>query len=77
MMKAYVKYSWYSDFERCFDKEEIEWFATIEEAQERAEFLKKQNGGYIKILKVQEGNYAEYERMLRLEKELKELREIF
>lgn len=38
----------------------IEWRDTIEEAQARADELKRGNGGYIAILKVGEGDYTEY-----------------
>ena len=38
----------------------IEWFDTVEEAQARADEVKRGNGAYVKILKVGEGNYTQY-----------------
>lgn len=38
----------------------IEWYDTVEEAQTRADEVKRNNGGYVEILKVGEGDYAEY-----------------
>lgn len=40
----------------------IEWRDTVEEAQARADEVKRNNGGYVEILKVGEGDYAEYVR---------------
>ena len=76
MKKIYVKWAYTDDYGRP-QGARFEWFDTIEEAEEFKANYKKGNGGYFYVYKTAEGDYAEFERMNTLAKELAELREKF
>ena len=76
MKKIYVKWAYTDDYGYPRG-ERFEWFETMEEAEAFKAEMKKGNGGYFYVYKTAEGDYAEFERMLELAKELAELREKF
>ena len=61
MKKGFVTYARRDDYDNQTGKV-IEWFDTVEKAQARADEVKRGNGAYVEILKVGEGDYAEYYR---------------
>jgi hypothetical protein len=78
MMKVYVKWDFTDDYGRADPDEAIfNWFETREEAEEFVADKRKGNGGYFKLWKVAEGDYAAYLRMAELWAELAELEKLF
>ena len=78
MKKVFVKWGFTDDY--GYAKEEnarVEWFDTMEQAEEFITNKKKGNGGYFKLWKVAEGDHNRYLRMEELKKELEELRKEF
>lgn len=78
MKKVFVKWGFTDDY--GYAKEEnarVEWFETMEQAEEFIANKKARNGGYFKLWKVAEGNKAEFDRMAELRKELLELEKKF
>ena len=59
MKKGFVTYERRDEYGNQIEKV-IEWFDTVEEAQARADELKRGNGAYVEILKAGEGNYTQY-----------------
>ena len=58
MKKGFVTYERKDEYGNQIEKV-IEWFDTVEEAQARADELKRGNGAYVEILKAGEGNYTQ------------------
>lgn len=78
MKNVFVKWGFTDDY--GFAKEanaRVEWFATMEQAEEFIDQKKKGNGGYFKLWKVAEGDYNKYLRMVEIEEELAELKQMF
>ena len=76
MKKIYVKWAFTDDYGYP-QGARFEWFDTMKEAEEFKAKQREGNGGYFYVYKTTEGDYAEYERMNALAKELAELREKF
>ena len=49
----------------------------MEEANEWVAMKKKENGNWVRVVKIAEGNFEDYERMVEIEKELEVLKEKF
>lgn len=78
MMKVYVKWDFTDDYGRLWNEDGVtNWFETTEEAEAFITVMRKGNGGYFKLLKVAEGDYATYLRIAELRKELVELERLF
>ena len=78
MMKVYVKWGFTDDYGMAYpDNAILSWFETREEADEFVADKRKRNGGYFKLWKVAEGDYATYLRTVELRKELAELEKLF
>lgn len=78
-MKVYVKWDFTDDYGRPWNGMEgiTNWFETLEEAEEFIADKRRGNGGYFKLWKVAEGDYAAYLRIGELRKELAELEKLF
>ena len=78
MMKVYVQWG-LTDYYGCAYLEDaiLTWFETREEADEFVADKRRGNGGYFKLWKVAEGDYATYLRTVELRKELAELEKLF
>ena len=79
MMKVYVKWDYTDDYGTPFNGMDgiTNWFETMEEAEAFIADMRKSNGGYFKLWKVAEGDYAAYLRIAELRKELAELEKLF
>lgn len=78
MMKVYVKWDFTDDYGWADPNNAIfNWFETKEEAEEFVTDKRKGNGGYFKLWKVAEGDYAAYLRIAELRKEIAELEKLF
>ena len=78
MKKVYVKWDFTDDYGRLWNEDGItNWFETMEEAEAFITVMREGNGGYFKLLKVAEGDYAAYLRIAELRKELAELEKLF
>ena len=76
MKKIYVKWGWTDDYGRITYLH-YDWFETMEEANEWVAMKKKENGNWVRVVKIAEGNFEDYERMVEIEKELEVLKEKF
>ena len=73
MKKVFVKWMCVDDYGRACGTIKYRWFDTEEEA----EIWTKEQKGYIRVLKVAEGCYEEYTKMLDLIAEVEALKEKF
>lgn len=78
MKKVYVKWAFTDDYGRVFEENtHFDWFETQEQADEFIAKMHKGNGGYFKLWKTAEGDFAKYLRMHELMAEVENLKKEF
>ena len=78
MKKIYVKWGFTDDYGRAYKEDaHFDWFETQEQADEFIAQKRKGNGGYFKLRKVAEVDYAKYLRMHELLVEVENLKKEF
>ena len=78
MKKFYVKWGFTDDYGRVFIEEaHFDWFETKEQANAFIEKMQKGNGGYFKLWKIAEGDFAKYLRIDELLAEVEHLKKEF
>lgn len=78
MKKIFVKWGFADDYGRAYKEDaNFDWFETQEQADEFIAKMRKGNGGYFKLWKVAEGDFAKYLRMHELMAEVENLKKEF
>jgi hypothetical protein len=78
MKKIYVKWGFTDDYGRAYPEDaHFDWFETQEQADAFIEKKKQGNGGYFKLWKVAEGDFAKYQLMNELVAEVAKLKKEF
>lgn len=78
MKEFYVKWGFTDDYGRVYEEDAyFDWFETKEEAEEFVAKMREGNGGYFKLWKLVKGDYTKFLRIIKLEKELTELKKNF
>lgn len=78
MKKVYVKWGFTDDYGRAHPEDaSLDWFETQEQADAFIEKMRRGNGGYFKVWKVAEGDFAKYLRMHELMVEVAKLKKEF
>ena len=76
--KIYVKWGFTDDYGRAYKEDaHFDWFETQEQAEEFIAKKRKGNGGYFKLWKVAEGDFAKYQLMCELMVEVENLKKEF
>lgn len=77
-MKVMVKWGFTDDYGRARKEfATIEWFETLEEANNWMAKMREGNGGYFKVWEVKQADYKKYCEMVELMKKVAELEKLF